>query len=163
MSQPQPLPRSFYERPTVEVAHDLLGMILSHDGKQGRIVEVEAYPPYDDPAAHSFRGLTPRTKVLFGPGGHAYVYLSYGMHECLNVSCELPGTPGCVLLRSLDFVSGPGRLTKAMGITRKHYGLDLTGSELQILRGRSPSKIAITPRVGITRAADRLLRFVAED
>jgi DNA-3-methyladenine glycosylase len=157
------LPRSFYERPTIDVARDLLGMVLVHGTKRGHIVEVEAYLPHEDPAAHSFRGLTNRTKVLFGPGGHAYVYLSYGMHECLNVSCEPEGTPGCVLIRGLDFVSGPGRVTKAMGVTRAHYGADLTDGPLRIVRGSPPRKIQTTPRIGITKAADRLLRFVAND
>lgn len=162
MSSLLPLPRSFYERSTVDVARDLLGMVLDHDGKQGRIVEVEAYPPHDDPAAHSYRGLTSRTRVLFGPGGFSYVYLIYGIYECLNVSCEPEGTPGCVLIRGLDFVSGPGRLTRAMGITRSHYGMDLTNSSLRILKGMPPKKIIVTPRIGITKAADRPLRFLAE-
>lgn len=156
------LPRSFYERPTLEVARDLLGMTLVHGARRGRIVEVEAYPP-DDPAAHACRGRTPRTEVLFGPGGHAYVYLSYGIHECLNVSCEPEGAPGCVLIRGLDFVSGPGRLTRAMGITRAHYGCDLTRGDLRIERGLAPAAIEATPRIGITKATDRLWRFLARD
>lgn len=162
MSSLQPLPRSFYERSTVDVARDLLGMVLEHNGKQGKIVEVEAYPP-GDPAAHSYRGLTSRTKVLFGPGGFSYVYLIYGIHECLNVSCEKDGTPGCVLIRGLDFVSGPGRLTRAMGITREHYGLDLTSSSLRILQGDPAKKIITTPRIGISRAADHPLRFLSAE
>ncbi len=161
MSLLKPLPRSFYERPTIDVARGLLGMVLEHEGRQGIITEVEAYPPYDDPAAHSYRGLTQRTRVLFGPGGFSYIYLIYGIHECLNVSCEPDGTPGCVLIRSLDFVSGPGRLTKAMGITRNHYGLDLTSSSLRILQGQPPDSIRVTPRIGISQAKDRLLRFLA--
>lgn len=156
------LPRSFYERPTLEVARALLGMVLVHGERRGRIVEVEAYPP-GDPAAHAFRGRTPRTEVLFGPGGHAYVYLSYGIHECLNVSCEPEGAPGCVLIRGLDSVSGPGRLTRAMGITREHYGRDLTRGDLRIERGCPPAGIVATPRIGITKAVERRWRFVARD
>lgn len=163
MLSSHPLPREFYERPTAEVARDLLGMVLEHGDKRGRIVEVEAYLPYEDPAAHSFRGLTNRTKVLFGPGGFAYVYLIYGIYECLNVSCEKDGTPGCVLIRGLDIVSGPGRLTRAMGITRDHYGMDLTRGPLRILQGTPPLSIKTTPRIGISKAADRPLRFLAVD
>lgn len=154
------LPRTFYEVPTAEVARGLLGMVLVHGERRGRIVEVEAYPP-GDPAAHAYRGRTPRTEVLFGPGGYAYVYLSYGVHECLNVSCEPEGVPGCVLIRGVDFVSGPGRLTRAMGITRAHYGRDLTRGDLRIEHGLAPAGIEATPRIGITKAADRLWRFVA--
>jgi DNA-3-methyladenine glycosylase len=154
------LPRAFYERPTLEVARGLLGMVLVHGDRRGRIVEVEAYPP-GDPAAHSYRGPTPRTEVLFGPGGHAYVYLSYGIHDCLNVSCEPKGVPGCVLIRGLDFVSGPGRLTRAMGVTRAHYGRDLTRGDLRIERGTAVAHVEVTPRIGIAKATDKLWRFVA--
>jgi DNA-3-methyladenine glycosylase len=154
------LPRSFYERPTLEVARALLGMVLVHGERRGRIVEVEAYPP-GDPAAHSYRGRTRRTEVLYGPAGHAYVYVSYGIHNCFNVACEPEGTPGCVLIRGLDFVSGPGRLTRAMGIARAHSGRDLTCGDLRIERGAAPARVEATPRIGITKAADRRWRFVA--
>jgi len=163
MADRKPLPRAFYERSTVDVAREILGKTLIHGDRAGRIIEVEAYLPHEDPAAHSFRGLTSRTQVLFGPGGHAYVYLIYGMHECLNVSCEIPGVPGCVLIRGLDFVSGPGRVTKAMGITRRHYGVDVTAGPILIAEGAAPRRIEITPRIGITKAADRPLRFLAHD
>ena len=161
MDSNNPLPRAFYARETTLVARELLGMVLEHGEKRGRIVEVEAYLPFVDAAAHSFRGLTPRTRVLFGPGGHAYVYFIYGMHECLNVTCEEEGTPGCVLLRGLDWVTGPGRLTRAMGVTREHYGADLTEGPLRILPGDRPRKIRATPRIGIHHAAELPLRFVA--
>ena len=112
------LPRSFYSRPTVEVARGLLGQWLVHGALRGRISEVEAYLPFVDPAAHSHRGMTPRTRVLFGRPGHAYVYLIYGMYYCLNVVCEAEGTPGCVLIRAVEGMGkGPGLLTRAMGIT----------------------------------------------
>lgn len=162
MADLQPLPRQFYERDTAQVARELLGKRLVHGKRSGRIVEVEAYPPFVDPAAHSYRGRTPRTEVLFGPGGHAYVYFIYGMHYCLNVSCEAAGTPGCVLIRSLDNVEGPGRLTRTMGITLEHYGRDLTKGTLRICDGGPPTRIVETPRIGIRQAADAKLRFLTD-
>ena len=139
--------RTFFSRPAEVVAPDLLGTVLIHQTAAeflaGRIVEVEAYLGENDPAAHSYRGLTERTRVLFGPPAHAYVYLNYGIHECLNFVAEPRGRPGCVLIRALeplvgvecmrrrrpearterDLTSGPGKLTQAMGISRAHYGL----------------------------------------
>ncbi len=159
-----PLPRSFYRRDPVTVARELLGQWLIGAGRRSRITEVEAYLGTGDPAAHSYRGLTPRTRVIFETTGHAYVYLIYGMHLCLNVTCEPPGTPGCVLIRSVEDVTGPGRLTKAYGITRDHYGTDLTQTgPLYIAPGPAPARIEVTPRIGIRHAADRLLRFVGLD
>lgn len=103
------LPRAFYARPTVEVARDLLGKRLSMNGRGGRILEVEAYVAGGDEAAHFFHGRTPRTEVLFGPPGFAYVFLNYGVHYCLNVVAEREGTPGCVLIRSVEGAGdGPG-------------------------------------------------------
>src|SRR5947209_5879283 len=132
------LKRSFYERPTVEVARGLLGKVLVHGPTAGVIVETEAYLGGEDLAAHSARGITERTRVIFGPPGHAYVYFIYGMYECLNLVCEPAGVPGCVLIRALEPVAGmdlmrtrrpaarkpeqiangPGKLTLAMAITR---------------------------------------------
>jgi DNA-3-methyladenine glycosylase len=154
----------------------------------GRIVETEAYLGLDDPAAHSAAGRTQRNAVLFGPPGLAYIYFIYGNHFCLNVSCLADGEAGGVLFRALEplagielmarargvairgprdlrlLTSGPGRLAQAMGITRlRDNGKDLTdpGSDLQILDdGFRPAKIATTPRVGITKAADHLLRYI---
>ncbi len=137
------LKRPFYERPTAEVARALLGKVLMHGAAAGIIVETEAYPGRDDLASHSARGITGRTRVIFGPPGHAYVYLIYGMYECLNLVTEPAGTPGCVLIRALepvagielmrerrpaagkleDIARGPGRLTMAMAITRADYGV----------------------------------------
>ena len=143
------------------VARGLLGKVLvrRYEGRRlaGRIVEVEAYFGLDDPAAHTFVGKTPRNAVLFGPPGFAYVYLIYGMHYCLNFSCEPDGQPGGVLLRALEpieglarmaelrglptdanprlLTSGPGRLCEALGITREtHNGIDVTNrrSGLQV-------------------------------
>ncbi len=157
------LPRSFFARPAVEVAPALLGKVLQHGPQSGRIAEVEAYLGEHDPAAHAARGLTPRTKVLYGPPGHAYVYLIYGMYECLNVSCEPEGSPGCVLIRALDWVSGPGRLTRAMGISRAQNGVDLTFGDLIIRDAPPPRRFDITPRIGIRQAADWPLRFVVAE
>lgn len=176
------LKRSFYDRDTSEVARDLLGKVVVHGATAGRIVETEAYPGGDDLASHSARGLTERTRVIFGPPGHAYVYFIYGMYECLNVVVGAAGTPGCVLVRALepvagieimqtrrpsarkleDLTSGPGKLTLALGITRAQYGADLTRGSLVL---RQPAErmaidIAETPRIGITQCADRPLRFI---
>jgi DNA-3-methyladenine glycosylase len=176
------LPRSFYARSTVEVARGLLGKVLVHGPTAGIIVETEAYLGGEDLAAHSARGLTGRTRVVFGPPGHAYVYLIYGMYECLNLVAERDGRPGCVLIRALQPVSGlelmrarrpaarqpeqlangPGKLTLALGITRAHNGADVTRGPLVVRQGEGagPIEIAVTPRIGITRAAELPLRFL---
>jgi len=175
------LPRSFYEQSTARVARLLLGKVLLHGARAGRIVEVEAYLGPRDPAAHAFRGRTPRTEVLFGPPGHAYVYLIYGMYECLNVVAEPAGCPGCVLIRALepmaglpsmfaarpaarhprDLCSGPGKLTRAMGITRQHYGADLTSGRLTIRDTKTPlpEPIIRSRRIGVRQGVKPLLRF----
>jgi DNA-3-methyladenine glycosylase len=183
--------REFYLLPPEIVAARLLGKLLirrlERDVLCGRIVEVEAYLGADDPAAHAFVGKTARNAVVFGPPGYAYVYFIYGMHYCLNVSCEPEGQAGCVLIRALEPVcgldqmarlrglapgaapdprlltSGPGRLCQAMKITRaEHNGIDLTdaASPLSIVDdGYRAGAIDVTPRIGIRRAADRPLRF----
>jgi len=174
------LPRSFYARPAAEVARLLLGKMLVHGGRAGRIVETEAYLGETDRAAHTFHGRTARTEVLYGEPGHAYVYLIYGMHECLNVVAEPAGSPGCVLIRALEPVagigamtverprthstaelcSGPGNLTRAMGISRRHYGADLTHGALTIRQMDVPREEVLTgPRVGIRHSTDWELRF----
>ena len=130
---------------------------------------MEAYLGLDDRAAHASRGLTQRTKVIFGPPGHAYVYLIYGMYECLNLVAEPDGQPGCVLIRALEQLagiegptSGPGKLTKALGITRLHNGADVTRGPLTVRRLSSgPAfEMIVTPRIGIRQDADRPLRFL---
>ncbi|MBI3207385.1 MAG: DNA-3-methyladenine glycosylase [Candidatus Solibacter usitatus] len=160
------LPRRFYMRPAAEVAPDLLGMVLVHGKCAARIVETEAYLGERDPAAHAAKGLTPRTRVLYGPPGHAYVYLIYGMYHCLNIVTEPEGSPGCVLIRALEPLvgldlnaSGPGKLTRAMGITRAQNGVDLTQGEFTVRRAAATKKIAVGPRVGIRTAVDWPLRF----
>lgn len=154
------LPRAFYARPTVEVARGLLGKRLTMNGRGGRILEVEAYLPCGDEAAHAWRGRTPRTEVLFGPPGHAYVFLNYGMHYCLNVVAEPEGIPGCVLIRAVEGAGdGPGKLTRALGITLEHYGADLTKGPLTIQNAPEVSAMEVTPRIGIRRSALLPLRF----
>ena len=165
------MPRKFYAGRTIDVARGLLGQAIVHGELSGRIVEVEAYLPdykgQPDLAAHSSRGITPRTRVIFGPPGHAYVYLIYGMYECLNVVAEPEGIPGCVLIRALEplesggiDMSGPGKLTRALGITRVHYGHDLLKAPLTIRSLGTPSEpIVVTPRIGIRHCADWPLRF----
>jgi len=176
------LPRTFYERPTVTVARELLGKVLVHGSTAGMIVETEAYLGGDDLAAHSARGITDRTRVIFGPPGHAYVYFIYGMYECLNLVAEPEGKPGCVLIRALepvaglevmrprrpaarkveDLASGPGKLTLAMGITRAQNGSDVTRGALVVREPKEGRRveIAVTARIGIRECADWPLRFL---
>lgn len=178
------LPRAFYERDTVAVARDLLGKVLVHGPTAGIIVETEAYLGGDDLASHSAAGITNRTRVIFGPPGHAYVYLSYGMHECLNIVAEPDGKAGCVLIRALepvegleimrarrrkagsprDLTSGPGKLTQALAITRKHNGADVTRGDLIVRNPASQHaiEIGVTKRIGITKCADLPLRFTIQ-
>ena len=169
------LKRAFYDRDTVEVARDLLGKHLVHVvagvERVGRIVEVEAYLGPHDLAAHSARGLTKRTKVMFGPPGHAYVYLIYGMHWCMNAVTQAEGHASAVLLRALEPVKniegrtqGPGLLCKAMGIDGRLHGHDLTSDEFHIRAPAAEEAIRIVkrPRIGVDYAghwARRLLRF----
>jgi DNA-3-methyladenine glycosylase len=178
------LPRDFYARHTVDVAKDLLGKVLVHRKTAGMIVEAEAYLGITDRAAHAWRGVTPRTRVLFGPPGHAYVYFIYGMYECLNLVAEPAGDAGCVLIRAIQplcglaamqrrrpaartleqLASGPGKLTLALGITRRQNGLDVTRGNLTVRAWDKASeiKIGVGPRVGIRHCADWPLRFFVE-
>jgi DNA-3-methyladenine glycosylase len=177
------LRREFFERYTPRVAKDLLGCRLMRVDRgtilSGIIVETEAYRGLRDPASHAYRGKTPRNEVMFGPAGCAYVYFTMGVHYCLNVTTELPGDPGAVLLRAIEPVEGvsqmvrnrgvdapvhvadgPGRLTRALGIDRRFNGEDLTISDaLYIESGVRPSRIGISSRVGISRAVTRKWRF----
>lgn len=170
------LPRDFYNRDTVVVARELLGKYLvHHDGavvRVGRIVEVEAYLGPHDLAAHSRRGITPRTQIMFGPPGHAYVYLIYGIYSCMNVVTEPQGHGSAVLIRALEPVKnvavstkGPGLLCKAMDIDRRLNGHDLLSRTFYIAADRRPQppfSIVRRPRIGVDYAghwARRLLRF----
>jgi DNA-3-methyladenine glycosylase len=169
------LPRDFYDRDTTQVAQDLLGKYLVHvvDGEErvGRIVETEAYLGPHDLAAHSSRGLTNRTRVMFGPPGHAYVYLIYGMHWCMNVVTEKEGRASAVLLRAVEPVKhlegrtqGPALLCKAMGIDRHLNGHDLLSDAFYIAEADEAPAVRVVkrPRIGVDYAghwARRLLRF----
>jgi DNA-3-methyladenine glycosylase len=180
----RPLPRSFYRRPALEVAPDLLGRLLVRPLPGlvlvARIVEVEAYQE-DDPASHSYRGPTARTEVMFGPPGHLYVYFSYGNHWCMNVVTGRAGEGSAVLLRAAEpleglewmraargvepvrsLCSGPGKLTQALGVTSVQSGLDLVRGEGLYLSAGEPLStgwIGVGPRVGISVAIERPWRF----
>ncbi len=178
------LPVDFYNRAALDVARDCLGKVLVHGPTAGKIVEVEAYLGTNDLAAHAARGITDRTRILFGPPGHAYVYFIYGMYECLNFVAEPEGQAGCVLIRALeplsgiaemqvrrpaarrleDLAAGPGKLTLAMGITRQLNGSSLLTGPLQVrsLRADKPFEIEVTSRIGITRCVDWPLRFLVQ-
>ncbi len=172
------LPRSFYDRDTVTVARELLGKYLVHVRNEaemiGRIVEVEAYLGPHDLAAHSSKGLTNRTKIMFGPPGHAYVYMIYGMYFCMNVVTEREGHASAVLLRAVEPVSGiegrtggPGLLCRAMGIDRSLNGHDLESDDFYIAAGSEMERFSIVerPRIGVDYAedwAERPLRFYIE-
>ena len=167
------LRRSFFDRDPLEVAPDLLGKVLVAGDRSGRIVEVEAYRGADDPGSHGYRGITPRTKVMFGPPGHLYVYFTYGMHWCANVVCGPAGVCGAVLIRALDplrgvdamhrarpkakrdrdLCSGPAKLCQALGIEGHHDGLDLAGADLGVeLRddGHDVGEYASSIRIGLS-------------
>ena len=162
------LPRSFYQRPATEVAPELLGKLMVHQTELGlrigRIVEVEAYLGRHDLAAHSSKGLTPRTRVMFGEAGHAYVYLIYGMHHCMNVVTGPPDSGSAVLLRALEPIQGlslntrgPGRLAKAMGIDKRLYGADLCSPDSTLYLaddGHTPLAVLTSPRIGVHYAGD---------
>jgi DNA-3-methyladenine glycosylase len=173
------LPREFYNRDAETVARALLGMLLVHEvegvPRVGRIVEAEAYLGTHDLAAHSSKGRTARTEVMFGPPGHAYVYLIYGVHNCLNVVTGAEGHASAVLFRALEPVRniegntrGPGLLCKALEIDRRLYGHDMTGGELVIAEPEHPEPIEVVarPRVGVDYAqewAEKPLRFLIKD
>lgn len=171
-----PVGRRFFERDALVLARALVGTLLVHvcdDGvRVGRIVETEAYRGPTDLACHARAGLTDRTRSLFGPPGHAYVFLVYGMHECFNVVGLRDGCGHAALIRAVEPVSGiadgvrtsgPGLVTRALGITRAHDGEDLRAAELFIApRERRPVRIACSARVGVAYAgawADKPWRF----
>ena len=195
--EPEPLPVSFYARPPDQVARDLLGCRLHRrldDGTvaAGRIVETEAYFGPDDPASHAYTR-TPRSEIMYGPPGVAYVYFTYGMHHCVNAVTGQEGEGCAALLRALEpledlegmadrrgpasrdkkgrilpaaLCSGPAKLTQALAIDRDLDGTSLQGPELWIASAEDPvpeDRIEVTPRIGIRRAVDRLARYVVED
>jgi DNA-3-methyladenine glycosylase len=176
------LKAAFYDRPVVEVARELIGCVVAHDGCAGVIVETEAYHD-SEPACHAFVGLTARTATLFGPPGRAYVYRSYGIHACLNAVSEPEGVGAAVLIRALEPVdgialmcarrglerveslcSGPGKLTQALGVGLFHNGCDLARGPVVIsARPRAWREVAVSVdrRIGITKAAELPWRFCA--
>ena len=160
-----------------EVAPELIGATLLVDGVGGVLVEVEAYDQ-EDPAAHGYRGRTPRNASMFGPAGQAYVYRSYGIHWCLNLACAEEGRAEAVLIRALEpthgletmrerrgladprlLCSGPGRLCQALGITREHDGLPLDAPPFELRAAAGPVEVIAGTRIGITRAAERPWRY----
>lgn len=181
------LPREFYSKDTVIVAKNLLGKKIIRKNSQneisGIITETEAYRYIDDPASHAFRKITDRNKVMFEEVGFAYVYFTYGMHFCFNVVAKDPKTAaGAVLIRAIEpkkgveimqknrgitnlknLVNGPAKLAQALDITKRHYGMDLTKkSELYITEGIKIRKIISSPRIGITKAVEKLWNFKIE-
>jgi DNA-3-methyladenine glycosylase len=182
------LTREFFAGDARDVAGALVGMVLVRpDGRKARLVEVEAYLGTEDPGSHAFRGPTPRARIMFGPCGRLYVYFSYGVHWCANVVCGPEGTASAVLLRAAqpigavpamrqarwhgqrqlrdrDLCRGPGRLCEAFGITGADNGLDLTaptgGLWLVDDGAGAGGEIVATPRVGLSRGADPLWRYV---
>jgi DNA-3-methyladenine glycosylase len=185
-----PLPHAFHDRASVEVARDLLGKTFWRRTEAGLtagiIVETEAYDGANDPASHAWRRQTQRNAIMFGPPGYAYVYFTYGMHYCINAVTGPVGQASAVLLRAIqpivgldimrerrgdhipdrDLARGPGRLCQALGITTVDDGTDLAGDALWISETATDMPdllIAATPRIGITRAAERPWRFVVCD
>jgi DNA-3-methyladenine glycosylase len=180
------LNRSFFDRPALVVAPDLLGVVLSHDGVAVRLCEVEAYDGENDPGSHGFRGRTNRNATMFGAPGHLYVYFTYGMHWCANVVCGENGRASAVLLRAgevvdgleaararrgvritdRDLARGPARLAKALGWDKEHDGADLFGHEIALTRPDNAvprERVRTGPRVGLRHAADRPWRFWVDD
>jgi DNA-3-methyladenine glycosylase len=178
------LTRDFYDRPVLEVARDLIGCTVEHDGVAGVIVETEAYHE-SEPACHAFVGLTPRTRTLFGAPGQAYVYRSYGIHALLNAVCEAVGVGAAVLIRALeplhgiemmydrravqrekDLCSGPGKLTQALQIELSENASDLTAGPIYVRPREDPwcePEIHVGVRIGITKAVELPWRFCAAD
>lgn len=171
------LDRDFFDRPAAEVAPELVGCLLMHDGVGGVIVEVERYQS-DDPASHSFSGPTPRNAVMFGPPGFAYVYRSYGVHWCVNVVCDKEGEASAVLIRALEpteglalmearrgdvghrrLCAGPGRLTQALGIDASHNGTSVVDGPLSLHPRTRAVEVVRGPRIGITKAVDKPWRY----
>ncbi len=171
------LKRAFFGRSVHQVAPDLIGATLLVGGVGGIIVEVEAYH-HTDPAAHSFRGPTPRNLVMFGPPGFTYVYRSYGIHWCVNFVCEKEGSASAVLIRALQpahgiaamrrrrrlhdersLCSGPGKLTEALGITDRHNGLALDAPPIALHARQNKPDIVAGIRIGITKAIELPWRY----
>jgi DNA-3-methyladenine glycosylase len=177
----KPLKRAFFGRSVHEVAPDLIGTTLLVNGIGGVIVEIEAYH-HTEPAAHSYRGPTPRNLVMFGPPGFAYVYRSYGIHWCVNFVCEKEGSASAVLIRAIEpthgipamrrrrglheeraLCSGPGKLTEALGITHAHNGLALDAPPFALYARTEKPEIAAGIRIGLTKAVALPWRYGLKD
>jgi DNA-3-methyladenine glycosylase len=177
----KPLKRAFFARSVHEVAPDLIGATLLVNGVGGIIVELEAYH-HTEPAAHSYRGPTPRNMVMFGPPGFIYVYRSYGIHWCVNFVCEKEGSASAVLIRALQpthgiptmqrrrglqgersLCSGPGKLTEALAITHAYNGLALDAPPIALYARRGKPDIVAGIRIGLTKAVDLPWRYGVRD
>lgn len=171
------LTRAFFDRSVHAVAPELIGATLFVDGVGGVIVEVEAYH-HTEPAAHSYRGPTPRNAVMFGPAGYLYVYRSYGIHWCVNIVCEEAGSASAVLIRALEpreglaamrrrrgldddvaLCSGPGKLCEALAITHKMNGLPIDRAPIKLFAREREAEVASGVRIGITKAAELPWRY----
>lgn len=165
------LQRDFFNRPTLDVAKELLGKIIVFNDFAGVITETEAYIGQDDPACHAARGRTLRNEVMFGPAGFTYVYFIYGMYHCLNFVTEEEGRPAAVLIRGVMqthpqplHLNGPGKLCRNFGITRQQNKTDLILSEhLYVKESPFSPKFKATPRIGIKKGVEKLWRFVIQE
>ena len=178
---PKRLKLAFFNRSVLEVAPDLIGATMLFDGVGGRIVEVEAYH-HTEPAAHSFRGQTPRNAVMFGPPGYTYVYRSYGIHWCVNFVCEPRGSASAVLIRAVEptvglkvmrrrrgvcderlLCAGPGRVCEALGIMAAQSGMALDAPPFELFARAGTVEVVTGLRIGITKAADLPWRYGLKD
>jgi DNA-3-methyladenine glycosylase len=163
---PKRLTRAFFNRPTITVAQELLGRTIVYNGIHGRITETEAYVGEDDPACHAARGLTPRTRPMFGKAGVAYIYLIYGMYFCLNIVTEAEGYPAAVLIRGLiypdgQYDNGPGKLCRSLGLSKEQNEIDMvTSKELYMLDTPHWPGFVAGPRIGIKQGLDKHWRFL---
>jgi DNA-3-methyladenine glycosylase len=164
------LPRDFYMQSAVEVAQSLIGKILIFNDHLSIITETEAYCGFEDEASHAFRGKTKRTSIMFEEGGYSYVYFIYGMYHCLNFVAGQKDYPAAVLIRAAKLltstplhINGPGKLCKLLGITREHSAIDTVNSKLLFAAdGNLKLPFITTPRIGITKATDKLWRYKVE-
>jgi DNA-3-methyladenine glycosylase len=177
MRTPPRLRRSFFNRPVLKVAREIIGATLLVDGVGGTIVEVEAYH-HTEPAAHSYIGRTERNAVMFGPAGYAYIYRSYGIHWCLNFVCEEEGSASAVLIRAIEpthglatmrrrrglreeraLCSGPGKLCEALAVTHEHNGLPLDRAPFELRARNATPEVIAGARIGITKAVEKPWRY----
>nr|WP_010298056.1 DNA-3-methyladenine glycosylase [Candidatus Odyssella thessalonicensis] len=159
------LPYEFYNRHVVDVARELIGKRLVCGAVEGIITETEAYRGGDDAASHAARGKTERSAIMFGSPGHAYIYIIYGVYYCLNIVTEPAGQASAVLIRGLKssnvYLNGPGKLCCHLGINKQYNGLDLVENDYMYLTsGIDIKDCLVTPRIGISKATDKLWRFV---